>query len=89
MEIQERLLNKIIKLARQYGVTRLILFGSMLDDPSIAQDIDLACDGLTGWNFYKFGAKLEEELNLSVDLIPLTPTTLFTKYIESKGKSIL
>ncbi|MEI6705164.1 MAG: hypothetical protein WCL71_16785, partial [Deltaproteobacteria bacterium] len=35
----------ITVLARSYGATRLFLFGSALDNPVEARDIDLACDG--------------------------------------------
>ena len=36
----------ITSLARNYGATSLILFGSALDNPESARDIDLACDGV-------------------------------------------
>jgi predicted nucleotidyltransferase len=82
-------IDRIKQLARSYGSTRLILFGSALDNPSEAQDIDLACDGIKGWKLYEFAAKLEDELRIPFDVIPLSPSNRFTKYIEEKGKIIL
>jgi len=80
---------RIKQLAESYGGTRLILFGSAVDNPSEARDIDLACDGIQGWKLYEFAAKLEDELRTSVDVIPLSPPNRFTAYIEKKGIAIL
>lgn len=80
---------RIRQLAKGYGGTRLILFGSVLDNPSEAKDIDLACDGISGWKLYEFAATLEDELRLPIDVIPLSPPNRFTHYIERKGKIIL
>ncbi len=69
--------NEIIALARMYHAKRLILFGSFTENPEKARDIDLACDGIEGWKLYEFGAKLEETLNVPVDVIPLSQTDSF------------
>ena len=79
-------LDKVILLARSYGADRLILFGSALHCPEKAQDIDIACDGVSGWKLYELAAKIEEELNMPLDLIPLSPPSRFTKHIERKGR---
>jgi len=89
MTVQQKQLNQAIDLAKDYGATRLILFGSALTAPEQARDLDLACDGVTGWKLYELGARLEEELNLPLDLIPLTPPSRFTRLIEQQGKVLL
>lgn len=86
MGINQNQLELCITLAKKYGVRKLILFGSALEEPEKAHDLDLACDGLEGWKIFEFGAMLEEELHTSVDIIPLSPATRFTRYIEKKGK---
>ncbi|MEW5803104.1 MAG: nucleotidyltransferase domain-containing protein [bacterium] len=73
-------------IAKKYGASKLILFGSALDEPEKARDLDLACDGIDGWKIFEFGASLEEELHISVDVVPLSPPTRFTRYIEKKGE---
>ncbi|MFC2172702.1 nucleotidyltransferase family protein, partial [Acidobacteriota bacterium] len=73
MFIQQEKIERAISLAKAYGATRLILFGSGLTSPENARDIDLACDGISGWKFYEFAARLEEELQVSLDLVPLNP----------------
>ncbi len=89
MDIQQEQLERAVALAKVYGATRLILFGSALDRPEQARDLDLACDGVLGWKLYELGARLEEELGVPLDLIPLTPRTRFTRLIERKGKVLL
>ena len=89
MNVDEETLNRIIAIAKSYGVTRLILFGSAAESPENATDIDLACDGVEGWELYGLGARLEEELRIPLDLVPLTPPSRFTRYIERRGKILL
>ncbi len=89
MAISQAQIEKIVSLAKAYGATRLILFGSAAEMPIEAKDIDLACDGVAGWKLYEFAAKLEEELETNLDIVPLSPPTRFTKHIEAKGKILL
>lgn len=81
--------EKITSLARKYGATRLFLFGSAVDNPDEARDLDLACDGVTGWKLYELAALLENELNVPLDLVPLSPSTRFTRLIETRGRRLL
>ncbi len=89
MGINKENIDRIIALAKSYGATRLILFGSTVDRPMKARDLDLACDGISGWDLYKFAARLEEELGVSLDIVSLNPPNRFTRYIERKGKVLL
>lgn len=82
-------IQKIVDIAKTYGATRLILFGSVLDTSENARDIDLACDGVPGWKLYEMAARLENELGISLDVVSLSPSTHFTKLIEIKGKRLL
>jgi predicted nucleotidyltransferase len=88
MGITQSQIERCIVLAKEFGIKKLILFGSAMDNPEKARDLDLACDGLAGWKIFEFGAKVEEELHILVDIVPLNPTTRFTEYIEKKGKII-
>jgi uncharacterized protein len=81
-------IDKIVDICKLYGATRLILFGSALSSPDEARDIDIACDGVEGWKFFELGGKLEDELMIPLDLIPLTPKDEFSEYIEKTGKVI-
>ncbi len=82
-------IEKIVQLARTYGATRLILFGSAMDLPQTARDVDIACDGVPGWKLFELAAKIEDELEVPFDIVPLTPATRFTQHIEKKGMVLL
>ena len=88
MFITQEKLNRCIDLVKKYGGKKLVIFGSALENPETANDLDLACDGVEGWEIFELGARLEELMAGPVDLIPLTPPTRFTKYIEKQGKVI-
>jgi len=89
VKLSQTHIKKITTLAKAYGAVRLILFGSSLEDPAKANDIDIACDGVSGWSLYSLAAKLEEELHVHFDIVPLNPPSRFTKLIERKGRTIL
>lgn len=89
MAFNQDQIDKITSLAKSYGATKLILFGSAQERPESARDIDLACDGVPGWKLYELAARLEVEINVPLDLISLTPPTRFTQMIERKGRRLL
>jgi predicted nucleotidyltransferase len=89
MAIRQEQIDRAIALAKAYGATRLILFGSAATAPERARDLDLACDGVGGWRLFELGARLEEELRIPLDLVPLNPPTRFTRLIERQGKVLL
>lgn len=89
MAINQSQIERAIAIAKGYGATRLILFGSASENPARARDIDLACDGVLGWKLYELGAQLEKELRTLVDVVPLNPSNQFTRLIESQGKVLL
>jgi uncharacterized protein len=62
MNIQPEQIERTISLAKEYGATRLILFGSMVTALDQAHDLDLACDGVDGWKLYELGAQLEDRV---------------------------
>jgi predicted nucleotidyltransferase len=89
MAVSEVQFERIKELAKDYGATRLILFGSAVENPDSARDIDLACDGVEGWKLFEFAARLEEELHAPLDVVPLSPPTPFTRLIEKRGRVLL
>ena len=89
MAFSQEQFDKITLLAKNYGATRLILFGSAKDNPDTARDIDLACDGVPGWKLYELAARLEEEINAPLDLVPLSPPNRFTQMIERRGRRLI
>jgi len=89
MAIKKWQIEKIISTAKAYGATRLILFGSAVENPDAARDIDVACAGVNGWKLFELAGKLEEELGIPLDIVPLDHSTRFTKHIENTGSVLL
>jgi len=89
MTLEPTTLDQAVALARQFGATRLILFGSAGYSLREARDVDLACEGVEGWKLYELAARLEEVIGAPMDLVPLTPPTRFTRYIEAHGRRLL
>lgn len=86
MAITNEHISKAIDLSKMYNVTQLILFGSSLENLSRANDLDLAVSGVDGWKFFELSARLEEELELNIDLIPLDDNSKLSKHIRKVGK---
>lgn len=89
MAVAKEQIDRVIKLAKAYGATRIILFGSAAENPEEARDIDIACDGILGWKIFELAALLEDELGTVLDIVPLDPPTSFTRHIERKGKVLV
>lgn len=82
----ENLLPDAVRVARRFGATRLLLFGSALEHPAQARDLDLACAGVPGWKLFEFSSALEETLGIPLDLVALDPPTPFTRLIEKRAR---
>ncbi len=89
MKIGKPEFEKIVSIAKSYGATRIILFGSILESPDKAKDLDIGCDGVNGWKLFTLASRLEEELMTSLDIVTLTPASRFTRLIEARGKRLL
>ena len=89
MAIKKSQIEKIISTAKAYGATRLILFGSAVENLDAARDIDVACAGINDWKLFELAGKLEEELGIPLDIVPLDPPTRFTKHIKKIGRVLL
>jgi predicted nucleotidyltransferase len=84
MVVTKELLEEIIKRAKGFKAKKVILFGSALETPENAHDIDIACD-IPGMEIFRFAGVVEEELKIRIDVIPLTPTNPFIEYITEFG----
>ena len=74
------------RIARAYGAARLILFGSAQEDPAAARDLDLAVDGIEGWEVWRFAGDLAERVAVPLDVVPLQLSNAFTRRIEKRGQ---
>ena len=77
--------KKIIRIcAKKYNVSKIILFGSALeeDDPN---DIDLGVKGVAPGLFFKFYGELYMRMPMPVDLVDLSYKSLFNDIVEETG----
>ncbi len=88
MPITKYHIGKSIELAKLFGAKKLVMFGSSVDDPQNANDIDLAVDGIEGFKIFTFSDKLEIILNIPVDVIPIDVKSVFLDYILKYGRVI-
>ena len=88
MPVMKSVLDRCAVIAREFGATRLILFGSAAESPETARDLDLACEGVEGWDLFRFAAKLEDELKTRIDLVPLRHGDRFARHVQARGRVI-
>ena len=81
-------LEIIRECARQYGVQKIILFGSYLRNPQSAQDIDLGVLAIEPGRFFAFYGDLLMKLSKPVDLVDLSRPSKFTEHIKQRGQEI-
>lgn len=75
----------ILKIARKYRATRVVLFGSALSTTIESRDIDLAVDGVADEDFYAFYGELMCMLSKPVDIIDLSIKSKFTDLVLQEG----
>ncbi|MGR3178393.1 MAG: nucleotidyltransferase family protein [Candidatus Anammoxibacter sp.] len=88
-EVLERELAKVVRLSKEFGAEKVLLFGSCLEDVESAQDIDIAVKGVKPEKFFEMYGRILGEVDSEVDLIPLEDTREhFAKRILEKGRLI-
>lgn len=88
MGITKNHIDTVIKLAMEYGATKVLLFGSALDDPKNSNNLDIAVEGIKSSAFFLFGGILENLTNKKVDVVPLDLDSPFVRQIKNSGKNI-
>ena len=74
----------ILKYAKKYKLTRVILFGSSKERTD-ANDIDIGVKGLAPELFFDFCWELYRDLSKPVDVVDLSRDSLFNKLVEQDG----
>jgi len=78
----------ILRYAKKYKVSSVLLFGSSIEREEGADDIDLGVKGIEQRLFFKFYAELVKHLSKPVDLVDLSQKSLFNDIIEETGVRI-
>jgi predicted nucleotidyltransferase len=88
MAVTQQHIDKAIELAKEFGATKILLFGSALTDPENADDLDIGVAGIRGLEFFEYGGILESKINMPIDLVDLSINDGFVKHIEETGKYV-
>ncbi|MFA4935982.1 MAG: nucleotidyltransferase domain-containing protein [Candidatus Methanoperedens sp.] len=86
--ISEKDKEIIIKYAKKYNVSSVILFGSSTKKDRESNDIDIGVKGIEPKLFFDFYAELFKNLSKPVDLIDLSKKSLFNNLVEKTGVRI-
>ena len=74
----------ILKYAKKYKLTRVILFGSSRERKD-ANDIDIGVIGLVPETFFDFCWELYRDLSKPLDVVDLSKDCLFNRLVERDG----
>jgi predicted nucleotidyltransferase len=77
--------DSIVAIAKKYGVSRVLLFGSSALPDREGHDIDLAVQGIKAADFFTFYSDLIFNLSRPVDLIDLSDSSKFHRIVEAEG----
>ena len=78
----------ITECAHEFNVKKVWVFGSSLEDDSLARDIDLAVEGILPELFFKFYARLFMALPKPVDLVDLSQDLPIASIVRAEGVAI-
>jgi predicted nucleotidyltransferase len=82
----DEMINKAIAICRKHGVTKLILFGSAVNNLENAKDLDLAVEGIEGWGLIELAAEIENNLVINVDVVPIKGNYRFINHILPRSR---
>ncbi|RKY10384.1 MAG: hypothetical protein DRP65_06690 [Planctomycetota bacterium] len=77
--------RKIREVSKKYHAKRVLLFGSSLDITRESQDIDIAVEGISPKDFFKYYGDLMLRLSKPIDVIDLSRRSKFTRLIQQEG----
>jgi predicted nucleotidyltransferase len=83
--IAEKDRTVISRVAREYGVEKVLLFGSAADPERDAEDIDLGVIGIEPERFFEFYGDLMFGLSKPVDVVDLSFDTKFNALVKRDG----
>ena len=77
--------KNILRIAAKYRAKKVILFGSGSLPSEESHDIDLAVEGVSNDQFFKFYSELIFSLSKPVDIVDLSRKSRFNSLVVSEG----
>lgn len=81
-------LFEIRKIAREYGLEKVLLFGSVREGKQSFGDIDLAVSGVSPADYFRLCGDLLLSISKPVDIIDLADNTAAALLVEQDGEVI-
>ena len=81
-------IDRAVAIAKRWGATRIVLFGSAVDSLAEARDLDLACAGVPGWEFFGMAGEIMMALPVAVDVVFLEDDPAFARHVEKWGRAL-
>lgn len=79
-------IDAAVEVLKSFGARRIVLFGSAVDRPETANDLDIACEGVPDRSFYSAAGALITRLKRNVDLVDLKDNERRSAFIEKTGR---
>lgn len=86
--ISDTTIQRAVDVLRSYGATRVLIFGSYLQDPHKARDIDLAAEGIPLNCAWKAGGAISEIVDFPYDLVFKEENPAFYELIKKHAAII-
>jgi predicted nucleotidyltransferase len=85
--MSEKILNIILKKAKEFRAKKVYLFGSAATGSDF-RDIDIATEGIKGTDLLLFAGEIENEIFLNVDIVDIGEENEFNEIIKPDLKLI-
>ena len=86
MNIPEERMRRAVETLRRLGARRVLLFGSFLDSPGNAHDIDLAVDGIPLNRLLDADVAVQDILEVPADLVSREENPALFEIVATRGK---
>ena len=88
-ETRDRLVRDGKSIFKEFNIKKAILFGSVVEKRmGVSSDIDILVTPLTAEQFFSFQCRLEDKLNLTIDLHTLDEDSKFVEKMIKRGEVI-
>lgn len=76
----------MIQILRSLGARKIVLFGSMVDSPESAHDVDIAVEGIPLTRILDADVAVYDLLGVQVDLVSREENPAFFDMVQDYGK---
>ncbi|MGR3221417.1 MAG: nucleotidyltransferase family protein [Candidatus Anammoxibacter sp.] len=73
------------EISKKYNAKRVLIFGSSIALERESRDIDIAVEGISPKDFYRYYGELIFSLSKPIDVIDISGTSKFIKLILQEG----